>query len=161
MNSKRDWGLFAITLAIVLVGALALGVPAADLVFLTIALACPLAMVSMMRGMHGQDMRGGHGPADRNVGRLHDDRTGPGRARSVQARHGVSPGDGQRSGPGDLAERAGQLKASAERAGPRAVTPGTSVSRPAGASSAGRSYRARWCPSHRSGDHPDGLRPHR
>ncbi|WP_228452898.1 DUF2933 domain-containing protein [Streptomyces alkaliterrae] len=46
----RGYGLYAIALAIVLVGALALDVPAGTLVLLAIVLVCPLMMLIMMRG---------------------------------------------------------------------------------------------------------------
>ncbi|KUL21113.1 DUF2933 domain-containing protein [Streptomyces regalis] len=54
MNTNpRNYGLYAIAVAIAVVGALALGVPVATLFFGAIALACPLMMLFMMRGMHG------------------------------------------------------------------------------------------------------------
>lgn len=60
-NQQRNYGLYAIAVAIAVVGALALGVPAATLFFGAIALACPLMMIFMMRGMHGGGgMHGGH-----------------------------------------------------------------------------------------------------
>ncbi|WP_220137152.1 DUF2933 domain-containing protein [Streptomyces himalayensis] len=71
---KRNYGLLAIALAIVLVGALALGLPLSTLVLLGIVLLCPLMMFFMMRGMHdgsGQDTD----QADRP--RFHDHHTGP------------------------------------------------------------------------------------
>jgi hypothetical protein len=49
----RNYGLYAIALAIVVIGALALGVPVNTLLVLGLVLACPLMMVFMMRGMHG------------------------------------------------------------------------------------------------------------
>ena len=65
MNNNRNYGLYAVAVAIAVVGALALGVPLGDLAFLLIVLACPLMMFFMMRGMHGDDMHG--------HGRDHDD----------------------------------------------------------------------------------------
>ena len=52
---RQPWGLYAIALAIGLVG---LVVPASTLLVAALALACPLMMISMMGGMHG-----GHGQA--------------------------------------------------------------------------------------------------
>jgi multisubunit Na+/H+ antiporter MnhG subunit len=49
----RNYGLYAIALAIVVIGALALGLPLNTLVVLGLVLACPLMMMFMMRGMHG------------------------------------------------------------------------------------------------------------
>ncbi len=48
--------LYALTLAILIVGLAALGVPVRTLLFSVAALACPLMMIFMMEGMHG-----GHG----------------------------------------------------------------------------------------------------
>ncbi|WP_405653394.1 DUF2933 domain-containing protein [Streptomyces sp. NBC_00019] len=58
MNNNRNYGLYAVAVAIVVVGALALGVPLGDLAFLLIVLACPLMMFFMMRGMRGGDVHG-------------------------------------------------------------------------------------------------------
>jgi hypothetical protein len=66
MKNNRNYGLYAIAVAIAFVGALTLGVPLGTLAFLLILLACPLMMFFMMRGMHGgDDMNGrGHGHDD-------------------------------------------------------------------------------------------------
>ena len=53
---RQPRGLYAIALAILVVGLVALGVPASTLLFAALALACPLMMIFMMGGMHG-----GHG----------------------------------------------------------------------------------------------------
>jgi hypothetical protein len=53
--NNRNYGLYAVALAIVVVGALWLGVPLGTLAFLALVLACPLMMLFMMRGMHGGD----------------------------------------------------------------------------------------------------------
>ena len=55
----QQWGLYAIAFAVVVVGLVALGVPASTLVFAVAMLACPLMMIFMMRGMHG-GRGGGH-----------------------------------------------------------------------------------------------------
>ncbi|MGW6396415.1 DUF2933 domain-containing protein [Streptomyces sp. NPDC055103] len=70
---QNQWGLYAIAVAIAVVGALALGVPVGTLAILGIALACPLMMFFMMRGMHDQ---GGH---DHESHRHDDDHSGSGR----------------------------------------------------------------------------------
>jgi hypothetical protein len=53
---RQSSGLYAIALAILVVGLVALGLPATTLLFGAIALTCPLMMMFMMGGMHG-----GHG----------------------------------------------------------------------------------------------------
>jgi hypothetical protein len=53
---RQNMPMYAIALAIVVVGALALGVPASSLVFGLLVLACPL----MMLFMHGGHDGGGH-----------------------------------------------------------------------------------------------------
>ncbi|MFG2234471.1 DUF2933 domain-containing protein [Streptomyces sp. NPDC048723] len=75
MNTKRNYGLYAVAAAIVLVGAVALGIPLAALAWLVIIAACPLMMFFMMRGM--RDNSGGHDVQD--VDRTHDRHTRPGR----------------------------------------------------------------------------------
>ncbi|MFK4266305.1 DUF2933 domain-containing protein [Streptomyces milbemycinicus] len=88
-TNKRNYGLYAIALAIVVVGALALGASLDSLIWLALVAACPLMMFFMMRSI-----RGGHGPdaADRTprTGRTSmtttpvpgaPDRPGPGRTR--------------------------------------------------------------------------------
>ncbi|MFB7171908.1 hypothetical protein ACFCYM_13910 [Streptomyces sp. NPDC056254] len=70
MKNNRNYGLYAIAIAIALVGALALGVPVGTLSVLAIVAVCPLMMFFMMRGMHGSDDMHGHGhdeaPKDRD-----------------------------------------------------------------------------------------------
>jgi len=53
---RQPWGLYAIALAVLVVGLVALGVPASTLLFAALVLACPLMMMFMMGRMHG-----GHG----------------------------------------------------------------------------------------------------
>lgn len=50
---SSDMGLFAAAVALVFAGGLLIGVPFASLVPLLILMACPLMMVLMMTGMHG------------------------------------------------------------------------------------------------------------
>jgi hypothetical protein len=71
---RRPWGLYAIALAIVIIGLVYLGVPASTLAIGVLVLACPVAMIFMMRAMHGdEDHTDAHGgPHDR-----HDDRLPP------------------------------------------------------------------------------------
>ncbi len=66
---SRNYGLYAVALAIVVVGAIWAGVPVGTLALLGLVLVCPLMMIFMMRGMHGN-----HGDQHR-----HDDadRRGP------------------------------------------------------------------------------------
>ena len=59
---RQQWGLCAIALAILIVGLVALGVPAQTLLFAALVLACPLMMIFMMSGMHG-----GHGGTDQKI----------------------------------------------------------------------------------------------
>jgi hypothetical protein len=54
--------LYAIVLAIGVVGLVALGVPTSTLLFAALVLACPLMMMFTMGGMHG-----GHGGQDRRT----------------------------------------------------------------------------------------------
>jgi Protein of unknown function (DUF2933) len=58
---RQPWGLYAIALAILVVGLAALGVPASTLLLAALVLTCPLMMIFMMSGMHG-----GHDTADQD-----------------------------------------------------------------------------------------------
>lgn len=62
---NRNYGLYAVALAIAVVGALWLGVPPSTLVVLALVLVCPLMMLFMMRGMHSGD---GHDQHDAKAG---------------------------------------------------------------------------------------------
>ncbi|MBT2541788.1 DUF2933 domain-containing protein [Streptomyces sp. ISL-44] len=75
MNTKRNYGLYAVAAAIVLVGALALGIPLAALAWIVIIAVCPLMMFFMLRGMRADN--GGHDMQD--VDRTHDRHARPGR----------------------------------------------------------------------------------
>ena len=59
MRNKNP-GLYAIALAVVVVGALWAGLPVATLGFLALILVCPLMMFLMMRGMAGGDQHEQH-----------------------------------------------------------------------------------------------------
>jgi DUF2933 family protein len=61
---RQPWGMYAIALAGLVVGLVALGVPASTLLVAALVLACPLMMVFMMSGMHS-----GHGGADQSIER--------------------------------------------------------------------------------------------
>ncbi|MEV0170658.1 DUF2933 domain-containing protein [Streptomyces sp. NPDC050803] len=82
--NQRNYGMYALAAAIVVVGALIVGASLESLVWLALVAACPLMMFFMMRSMHGQDMHGGRDQHrdDRDEDPLHkhDHRTGPGRA---------------------------------------------------------------------------------
>lgn len=63
MNRNPNFGLYAVAIAIAVVGALWVGVPVGTLAILAVALACPLMMMFMMGGMHGG---GDHHTSDRD-----------------------------------------------------------------------------------------------
>ena len=50
---RHPWGLYAIALAALIVGLVAIGVPASTLLVAALVLTCPLIMLAMMRSMHG------------------------------------------------------------------------------------------------------------
>ncbi|NBM14451.1 DUF2933 domain-containing protein [Streptomyces sp. GC420] len=94
MNDRRNYGMYALAAAIVVVGALIVGASLDSLVWLALVAACPLMMFFMMRGMRGQSMQGGRdqhhnerdedpSPSSSSRGdpmRKHDHPSGPGRA---------------------------------------------------------------------------------
>jgi hypothetical protein len=57
---RQPWGLYAIALAIMVVGLVAVGVPMSTLLFTAFVLVCPLMMMFMMAGMHGGPGTAGH-----------------------------------------------------------------------------------------------------
>lgn len=59
MNRNPNLGLYAVAVAVGVVGALWAGVPVGSLVVLAVALACPLMMLLMMSGMHDDERRRG------------------------------------------------------------------------------------------------------
>jgi Protein of unknown function (DUF2933) len=70
---SRNYAAYAIAVAIAFIGALWLGVPAGTLILLGLLVTCPLMMVLMMRGMHGdnqgEDPAGRAGPHDHRPSR--------------------------------------------------------------------------------------------
>ncbi|GLW47483.1 hypothetical protein Stsp02_31450 [Streptomyces sp. NBRC 14336] len=84
MNDKRNYGMYTLAAAIVVVGALIVGASLESFVWLALVAACPLMMFFMMRGMHGQNMQGGpdqhRDNQDEDPLRKHDQHTGPGRS---------------------------------------------------------------------------------
>ena len=62
MSRNVNFGLYAAAVAIAVVGALWVGVPVGALLLLAVALVCPLMMMFMMHGMHGD---GDHRTPDR------------------------------------------------------------------------------------------------
>lgn len=60
----RNYGLFAVAIAVVAVGAMAYGVPLQRLAYFGLFLACPVMMFFMMRGMGG--MGGSRDDTDTN-----------------------------------------------------------------------------------------------
>jgi hypothetical protein len=67
---RQPWGLYAIALAILVVGLIALGVPASTLLVAALVLTCPLMMLFMMHGMHGMQGDRQHGAVRRVRGQL-------------------------------------------------------------------------------------------
>ena len=68
MNKNSNYGLYAVAVAVAIVGVVWLGMPLGTLALLAIVLVCPLMMMFMMRDMHGGDHGGGserHSPEDR------------------------------------------------------------------------------------------------
>jgi Protein of unknown function (DUF2933) len=65
---NKNYGWYAVAVAIVVVGALWAGLPVSTLAVFTLFLACPLMMFFMMRGMHG-----GAGHDQHSAGGPHDD----------------------------------------------------------------------------------------
>jgi hypothetical protein len=51
---------YALALAVLIVGLVAVGVPLSMMLPIMIVLACPLMMILMMSGMHGDDRRSQH-----------------------------------------------------------------------------------------------------
>ena len=73
--NNRNYGLYAVAVAIAVVGALWLGVPVGTLALLGLVLVCPLMMFFMMRGMHGSDQHDAHGADLHDQAKPHDHTT--------------------------------------------------------------------------------------
>ena len=64
---NRNYGLYAVAIAIVVVGAIWAGLPISTLAVFGLVLVCPLMMFAMMRGMGGSGGMGGmHGGGERD-----------------------------------------------------------------------------------------------
>lgn len=78
---RQDLPLYALALAVLIVGLAFAGVPMGTLLVLPLVLACPLMMFFMMRGMD-------HGGAPRTYDDDHN--SGPGQRDRSSDRHGTS-----------------------------------------------------------------------
>jgi hypothetical protein len=65
--------LYAIALAVLIVGLVAVGVPASTLLIAALVLTCPLMMLVMMRSMHGSPSREHHDQAPHDPAQRRDD----------------------------------------------------------------------------------------
>jgi len=77
---REQLPIYALALAILVVGLAAMGVPLGTVFFSLAALACPLMMIFMLSGMHGgHGHEHGHGWRDDPAARLggHDEHTRP------------------------------------------------------------------------------------
>ncbi|MEU3447548.1 DUF2933 domain-containing protein [Streptomyces thermolilacinus] len=70
MNNNRNNCLYAIAVAIAFVGALSVDVPLGTVVWLLLVVACPLAMLFMMRGMRSPGTHQ-NGPEEKEEDPLH------------------------------------------------------------------------------------------
>ena len=61
---RQPWGMYAIALAVLVVGLVWAGVPAQTLLVAALVLTCPLMMLVMMHGMHGHRQHGSLDPPD-------------------------------------------------------------------------------------------------
>ena len=71
----RNHGFYALAAAVLVIGALWLGMPVSTLGLLAIVLVCPLMMVFMMKGMHGGYDHAGHGSGPSGDNEPHDHTT--------------------------------------------------------------------------------------
>ncbi len=72
---KRQLPFYVFAAAILLVGAIMLGVPTSSLWIVGLVVLCPLMMIFMMGGMHGGDGRGeqgGDSPGGVDLAKDHD-----------------------------------------------------------------------------------------
>jgi Ca2+/Na+ antiporter len=69
--NQRNYGMYALAAAIVVVAALIVGASLESLVWLALVAACPLMMFFMMKSMHSHDTHGGHSRDDRDDDLLH------------------------------------------------------------------------------------------
>ncbi|MFI5571356.1 DUF2933 domain-containing protein [Streptomyces sp. NPDC051740] len=66
MRNQRNYGMYALAAAIVVVGALIVGASLESLIWLVLVAACPPMMFFMVKGMHG-----GHSRDERDDDLLH------------------------------------------------------------------------------------------
>jgi hypothetical protein len=71
---REGWPLYALALAVLIVGLAAVGVPARTLLFSLAVLACPLMMVFMMGGMPGHGRAGAGQSTSRREGPAESER---------------------------------------------------------------------------------------
>jgi Flp pilus assembly protein TadB len=77
--NSRQLPIYALALAILIVGLAAVGVPLGRVFFVLLVLACPLMMLVMMRGMGNRDEQGRKDRQDDPSGHRHDQRPASGR----------------------------------------------------------------------------------
>jgi cobalamin synthase len=68
----RNYGLYALAVAVLVVGALWLGLPTSTLGLLAVVLVCPLMMFFMMKGMHGGEDHTRHSSRSSDDNEPHD-----------------------------------------------------------------------------------------
>jgi len=71
---RQQWGLYAVALAILVVGLVWAGVPASTLLIAALVLVCPLMMMFMMRGMNHSQPGGQDHPDHHDAGRPSHDK---------------------------------------------------------------------------------------
>lgn len=72
MTKRQPWGLYVIAPAVLIVGLVAVGVPAGTVLIAGVFLTCPLMMLIMMRSIHGSDAGDRQDPAPYDPPQPHD-----------------------------------------------------------------------------------------